>query len=485
MIKFFPDMKTFIQIGSLSIAWYAVLIMTGALLAFYVSKKNLLKVGYKADNIDDIFMGALLFGFLGARIWYVLFFDLAVYLKEPSRIFAIWEGGLAIQGGLLAGALFCYFYMKKRRINFIQAADLIVPNILIAQAIGRWGNFMNQEAYGGIVSESFFNAFPTWFKEMMFIGGNYHHPTFFYESVANILGWVLIVLVLKRFSRVKRGDLTFAYLMWYGATRFFIEGLRTDSLYFFNIRIAQLMSVVFIVIGMIGYFGGFKKWIGSPKPIILWDFDGTIANTQTVIVESFKQIFAKHKPDYKLENVELLSFLGPPIEETFANHFGEANADAMVKEYREINKALHVEHVSPMDGAMDVLNTLKDEGYRMGIVSNKHTETVMLGVDLLKMNDYFEVILGVDQFSPAKPDPAGIDVALERMDADKGQVIYVGDTASDVVAGQRAGSFTIGYIFDKMRENELRESNPNRITDDLREILEILKEDHEWTITMM
>ena len=485
MIEFFPNTKIFLEIGPVSITWYAVLIMTGAIIAFVISKRNLLKVGYKADDIDDIFIGTLLSGFAGARIWYILFFDFKQYLKDPMMIFKIWEGGLAIQGGLIAGAIFCYFYMKRKRINFVQAADLILSNVLIAQAIGRWGNFMNQEAFGGIVPESFFNGFPTFIKDMMFINGNYHHPTFLYESVANIVGWILIVLVLKRFSRIKRGDLTFAYLMWYGATRFFIEGLRTDSLYFFNIRIAQLISVIFLLVGLFGYLGGFQKIIGKPKPIILWDFDGTLGNTQELIIKTFKKVFEIHKPDYNLSDEEVRSFLGPTLEDTFMKHFDANRVDAIIDEYREINIAMHADYVTEMEHATEVLTALKNDGYRMGIVSNKQTASLMVGVELLEMQDFFEVVLGSDLFNPEKPDPAGIDLALEQMNVDKGGVIYIGDTPSDIIAGQRAGSFTIGYVFDKMREKELRETNPNRVIDDLREVQEILKEDHEWTITMM
>lgn len=487
MIKFFPDIRTLVQLGPFSITWYALLIMSGAGIAYWISLKNIEKVGYEKNRVEDLFMGALIAGFLGARIWYVLFSpNLASYLANPISILAIYEGGLAIQGGLIAGVGYGYWYTKRHSINFWQWADLIVPNILIAQAIGRWGNFMNQEAFGQIVPESFYNNFPMWFKEMMFINGAYQQPTFLYESVANIIGWILIVLVLKRISKIKRGDLTFAYLMWYGATRFFIEGMRSDSLMIGPLRIAQIISLIFVGVGLAGYFGAFRRYITPNKPVLLFDFDGTIADTQQCIIETFRQTFAEFKPDISLDDRTLNRFLGPTLNETFSQYFSDEEIPAIIDRYREINHELHEVYVKPMNNAHKTLEELKKQGYRMGLVSNKATVSLEIGLDAIDLDkNYFEVILGSDQFSPAKPDPAGINLALELMNVDRGQVVYIGDTASDIIAGKRAGSFTIGYVFDKIRKKDLEESQPNRLIDDLWEITTILKEDHEWTVTMM
>ncbi|CAM3735812.1 prolipoprotein diacylglyceryl transferase [Erysipelothrix urinaevulpis] len=486
MIKFFPETKIFLEIGPVQIAWYAVLIMTGAYLAYMVSLRNLKKVGYKEDDVESLFFGALLFGFLGARVWYVLFSELGAYLADPIRIFAIWEGGLAIQGGLIAGVAYGYVFTKKRNINFWQWADLIVPNIMIAQAIGRWGNFMNQEAYGNIVSESYYRLFPSWFKEMMFIAGEYRQPTFFFESVGNIIGWILIVFVLKRFSKVKRGDLTFAYMMWYGTIRFFIEGMRTDSLMFFGLRMAQIISILFVVIGVLGYLGFFKKWMNTPrKPVILFDFDGTLMDTESSIKQAFVAVFKKYKPDYTLSDEELQSFIGPTLHDSFAKYFDEDIIDELVDYYRKVNLELHPEFVKPMPHALEVLDELKAEGYRMGIVSNKARVAMNWPLDEFEMRQYFEVILGFGDFELVKPDPSGIDLALDQMSAGRDQLIYVGDTVSDMVAGARAGAFTIAYNFDTISNEDNLNGKPNRDIDDLRVILDILKEDHEWTRTMM
>lgn len=486
MIKFFPSTKIFIEIGPIQIAWYAILILTGAYLAYYLSEKNLKKVGYKQEDIETLFFGSLLSGFLGARIWYVLFSDLGSYLQHPLKILALWEGGLAIQGGLIAGVIFGYVYTKKKNFNFWQWADLIVPNILLAQAIGRWGNFMNQEAHGGPVSESFYRFFPSWFKNMMFINGDYVHPTFFYESVGNVIGWVLIVLVLKRLNRIKRGDLTFAYMIWYGMIRFFIEGLRTDSLMFMGIRTAQVISIVFVFVGLLGYYGVFRPFMNvNKKPVILFDFDGTLMDTNRLIKETFIRVFKEYQPDLKLTDEELESFIGPTLVDSFSRYFSQDKVSQAVDRYREINYQLHDDYVEPIEGAIELLDSLKKQGYRMALVSSKMVSSINWSLDKYDWHDYFEVVLGFGDYEFSKPHPSGIDEALKQMNASRDQLIYVGDQLTDIEAGARAGAFTIAYNFDSIANEDILEYKPNRSINNLKVILEILEEEHEWTRTMM
>lgn len=481
---FFPDSKIFFQLGPFRFTWYALLIMVGALIAYEISKRNLLKAGYNVDDIDNVFIGSLVFGFLGARLWYVMFSNLSYYIQNPFSILAIWEGGLAIQGGLIGGSLFCYVYMKKARINFMQAADLIVPNILLAQALGRWGNFFNQEAYGNPVTEAFMQNFPAFIREGMLINGTYYHPTFLYESILNVVGWILIVLVLKRTSKLKRGDLAYAYLMWYGVTRFFIEGLRTDSLMFFGLRMAQITSIVFIVVGLMGYFGVFRKITKEVKPVILWDFDGTIANSEPVILETFNTLFKTYKPKVEVDESMISKMIGQPLEDIMFDYY-PGNHDVMIEKYRSIQEPLIKSKLVEMEGASALLSKLKEDGYRMGVVSNRSQASLEYALEVLKMRDYFEVIVGSDRVKETKPHPEGINKALAAMGVDKGAVIYVGDTSIDVEAGKRAGSFTISCIFDTIRENEIVSSKPNRIVRSLYEINEVLEEDLQWTTTMM
>lgn len=260
-MSLFPDAKTFIEIGPLSIQWYALCIMTGAVIAYLIGQYNFKKLGYNKEILSDYFIAVLVIGIIGARLWYVIFMWDELYASQPLQAFYITNGGLAIQGGLIAGLLYSFYYFKKKQIPLLVAGDAILPGVLIAQACGRWGNFFNQEAYGSMVDLSFLKNLhiPDFIIDKMYIGGHYYQPTFLYESIGCVVGFLLIYFVVRRFQN-KQGYQFFSYFIWYGIIRFFIEGLRTDSLYVFGFKTAQLISIVFVIIGVIGmvycYFKG-------------------------------------------------------------------------------------------------------------------------------------------------------------------------------------------------------------------------------------
>ena len=217
-MQFFPDPQTFLafKLGSLSfsIRWYAVLIMTGALLAYYVSRKDVRKARYiDGEFFDSFFVYTLWAGIIGARIWFCVFYNFSYYLSDPIEIIRVWDGGLAIQGGIVFGAVFACWYAKKNRYSFLKLLDIALPNVLIGQGIGRWGNFVNKECHGGEVSEEFFNGILSFLKDGMYINSHYYEPLFFYESLLCLFGWALIHFVLKKYQN-KRGDLAYAYLMY-------------------------------------------------------------------------------------------------------------------------------------------------------------------------------------------------------------------------------------------------------------------------------
>lgn len=259
-MKFFEDFSTFVTIGPISIQWYAIVILTGATFAYLLGQYRFKQLGYPKEILSDYFFALLFIGIIGARIWYVIFTFSEIYANNPMEIFAIWHGGLAIQGGIFTGLIYSYYYFKKFHIPFFVAGDAIMPGVLIAQACGRWGNFFNHEAFGGNVSLDFLNSLhlPDFIVQNMFIDGAYHHPTFLYESVGNVIVFLLIIFVIRKFQK-HIGVQFFSYFVGYGIVRFFVEGLRTDSLMFGPIRMAQLISIVFIIAGIMGIVYIHKK----------------------------------------------------------------------------------------------------------------------------------------------------------------------------------------------------------------------------------
>ncbi|GAA0499160.1 prolipoprotein diacylglyceryl transferase [Salinibacillus aidingensis] len=245
-----PYDRVFIELGPVPIYWYGVIIATGAALGLWLATREAKRLGLKEDIFVDLLIFAIPAAILFARIYYVIF-EWDRYAGAPWwKVFAVWEGGIAIHGALIGSVLTAWLFAKVKGISFWMLADIAAPSLLLGQAIGRWGNFMNQEAHGGPVTEDAYNNFiqyiPDFITNQMIIEGVMYQPTFLYESVWNILG--LILLLYLRKVNPRRGELFFSYLIWYSFGRFFIEGLRTDSLYLMgtDIRVARLISVLLI-----------------------------------------------------------------------------------------------------------------------------------------------------------------------------------------------------------------------------------------------
>ncbi|HDD6186338.1 TPA: prolipoprotein diacylglyceryl transferase [Staphylococcus aureus] len=237
------------NLGPLSVRWYGIIIAVGILLGYFVAQRALVKAGLHKDTLVDIIFYSALFGFIAARIYFVIF-QWPYYVENPSEIIKIWHGGIAIHGGLIGGFIAGVIVCKVKNLNSFQIGDIVAPSIILAQGIGRWGNFMNHEAHGGPVSRAFLEQLhlPNFIIENMYINGQYYHPTFLYESIWDVAGFIILVNIRKH---LKLGETFFLYLTWYSIGRFFIEGLRTDSLMLTsNIRVAQLVSILLILISI-------------------------------------------------------------------------------------------------------------------------------------------------------------------------------------------------------------------------------------------
>lgn len=243
--------RVLFSIGPITIYWYSLTMLLAILTAIYISTKESKKVGM-FSFIENLIFSTIIFGIVGARIYYVIF-NFSVYKNDFLSIFKIWEGGIAIYGGIIGGLLAIIYNCKKNNQSILKTTDIIVPGLILAQAIGRWGNFFNGEAHGTQVSLTFLKSLhlPNFIIKGMYINGLYYHPTFLYESLWCLLGFI-IILTIRGLTKRKKGIVTFSYLIWYGIGRYIIEGFRTDSLYLKKIRISQLVSIIMIIIGIIG-----------------------------------------------------------------------------------------------------------------------------------------------------------------------------------------------------------------------------------------
>lgn len=269
MTHVFDPLNNSISIGPLDIYFYSLFILLGVLIALYLGIKEGEKIGIKGDYILDGIIIILPLSILGSRLYYVAF-EWDRYAGDLARIFAFREGGLAIHGAFIVAVVSAYVYTRYRKLDFLKVLDLVAPGFLVAQALGRWGNFFNQEAHGFVIGQAtngtpnlsldaqraFLEQFgiPNFIVDNMYLQGPsglaYYHPTFLYESLWNLVGFA-IMLILRRTRLIRSGDMVAIYLIWYSVGRFFIEAMRTDSLYFGDsgIRTAQVISILSILAG--------------------------------------------------------------------------------------------------------------------------------------------------------------------------------------------------------------------------------------------
>ncbi|KRL48970.1 prolipoprotein diacylglyceryl transferase [Lacticaseibacillus manihotivorans] len=258
-----------LQLGGLEIHWYGVIIACGVLLAVWLAMKESVRRGISDDHILNLVLWALPFALIGARTYYVAF-EWPYYAQHPSEIIAIWHGGIAIYGALIASVIVFLVYCRVKWLPAWLVLDIAAPTVMIAQAIGRWGNFMNQEAFGAKTTLAYLRGLhlPEFIIQQMNISGAYRQPTFLYESMWNVVGFILIMSIRHHQGWFKQGEIFLSYVMWYAFGRFFVEGMRTDSLYLIpGLRISQALSIVLFVVAL-------GLWIYRRHQNIDWYLDG-------------------------------------------------------------------------------------------------------------------------------------------------------------------------------------------------------------------
>ena len=238
------------SIGSLEVRWYGIIITLGIIFSVFYCSYRAKQEGISYDDLLDMAIFTVIFGVIGARLYYVLT-SLSEY-DSFGEVIAIWNGGIAIYGAIIAGAITIFCVSKYKKLNWRKSFDMVAPAVMMAQSIGRWGNFFNGEAYGyEVTSDSIF-----YFIRMGLLPNiksnfviHYFHPTFLYESLWNLCGFIIINSLYKK--KKFDGQIVLMYISWYGFGRMFIEGLRTDSLYVGAFRISQVIGFVCFVVGTI------------------------------------------------------------------------------------------------------------------------------------------------------------------------------------------------------------------------------------------
>lgn len=230
------------SIFGIDIMWYAIIICFGIFMGLFVAKKNSKLRGLDKEIVSDLLLYALPLSVIGARIYYVIF-EWESYKGNFLAMINIREGGLAIYGAVIVAVIVVYFFSKVKKIDYKDLLDVTAPGLILGQAIGRWGNFINQEAHGTETTSPI----------AVIIDGKRYHPTFLYESVGNFLIFAFLMVYIRKYQK-KKGEVILLYAILYGILRFFVEGLRTDSLMFIGFRVSQVLSLFGVLIGTIIFF---------------------------------------------------------------------------------------------------------------------------------------------------------------------------------------------------------------------------------------
>ena len=237
--------------GIISIKWYSIFILLGMLFGGAVVLREAKKWEIDENFVINLFFYTIIFALIGARLYYVAF-NYNQYASDPLSIIKVWEGGLAIHGGILFGLITVLIYCKKYKVKIPLMIDIIVPGLILGQAIGRWGNFFNGEAFGSATTYEALKGLriPEFIIKGMYIDGTYYHPTFLYESLLCLIGFIIIIII-RRNKNIRLTNVTSFYLIWYGISRGLIEILRTDSLMLGNFKVAIIISILMVIIGII------------------------------------------------------------------------------------------------------------------------------------------------------------------------------------------------------------------------------------------
>ncbi|MBF7129252.1 prolipoprotein diacylglyceryl transferase [Pediococcus pentosaceus] len=240
------------NLGGIQVHWYGIIIASAVVLATILAVQEAKKRRIDPDSIYDLILWALPVAIITARMYYVIF-EWGYYQNHVDEIVRVWDGGIAIYGALIGAGIVVYLFCRANWIPVWLMLDIIAPVLIMAQGVGRWGNFMNQEAFGRITSLTFLQSLhlPHFIIQQMLIDGAYRQPTFLYESLWDILGFIVLMSLRHKKHLFKQGEVFLSYVIWYAFGRFFVEGMRTDSLMLLGIRVSQWLSVI-LFIGAIG-----------------------------------------------------------------------------------------------------------------------------------------------------------------------------------------------------------------------------------------
>lgn len=441
----FPDLSTIVSVGGITIKWYIVTLIAGIIAGFLYHSAVMKSHGYKQAVADDLFVIALIGSILGGRVFWVLE-NFKNYSMYAWYVFAIGDGGIDILGSLLLVSILVLSYGKKHHLSFRRTMDVISVAMLIAVTIARVGRALEVNT--------------VWFC-----------------IAINIVEFIIIYYGMLKYTPTrKRGDAFAAMLMFTGFDRIVALTFHWDPMAISNIWPCIIVEVAGILLWV------YSRFFDKRKPVVLFDFDGTIMDSEQMIIGCFAYLFQKHGNIEDFTKEVQMEVFGPPLKDELEKLFPNEDTDQLIKEYTIFQKALPGKHlVTTMPNIEDVLKELKKQGYVLGIVTSRLTESCETWLKDLKLESYFNVVLGTEKYRHAKPAPDGIIEACELLNTGHDSVVYIGDNVSDVQAGKAAGVYSIGYVTNADKRERIEAAKPNATILDMKELLDVLDKRHDWS----
>jgi phosphatidylglycerol:prolipoprotein diacylglycerol transferase len=444
-MQFFPDPETILTVGGFSLGWYTLTLLISIACGYYFLHKHMRANGYGLNTIDDIFVLALIGGIIGGRIGWILE-NWKTYTLYAWYMFAIADGGFEVITVLLGAGIAVFWYTKRKRMSFFRTMDLIAMDILQMSIIAKIGR-----CFGSPV---------TWIVVAM-----------------NTIGFIFIYKFVRPYHEGRRrGDSTTFALLWMGASKLIAFVFKLDPMAvncFWTCIMAEAGGIILYVR---------NRSYKSPKPVILFDLDGTLMDSEGMVLQCFRWMYRKYGNIEEFTKEKQREVFGPPLKEELAKLFPQEDPNKLIREYRAFQSTLPgrgAVQLQPYAGS--VLQTLHKHGYKLGIVSSRLTESCETWLTDLRIRPFIDVVVGRDQFAHAKPAPDGILKACEKLGLGHDHCIYIGDGVSDVKAGRAAGVFTVAVTSNPDRLEALRDAHPNAQITNVAELLPILKKEYAWT----
>ena len=441
----FPDLSTIVSVGGITIKWYAFTLVLGCIVGYLYLSQAMKAHGYKQAVSDDLLVLILVSGIVGGRIFWVLE-NMKNYSLYAWYVFAIGDGGIDILGSLQAISLVILLYGKKHHLSFRRTMDVVSTALLLTITIARVGRALEL-------------------------------PSVWYCVGINIFEFLIIYCVMRTYSPLRRrGDAFAVMFMLTGFDRLAAMAFHWDPLAVRNFPSCIVVEVIGILLW------SYSRFFDKRKPVVLFDFDGTIMDSEQMIIGCFAYLFQKYGNIKDFTKEVQQEVFGPPLRDELKKLFPDQNTDVLMKEYTEFQKSLPGRHlVSTLPHVEEVLKELKKKGYVVAIVTSRLSESCETWVEDLEIEEYIDLVVGTERYRHAKPKPDGIIETCEMLNVSHDSVMYVGDNVSDVQAGKNAGVYTVGFITNEEKREKIEAEKPNATISDIKELLTLLDAKHAWS----